>query len=302
MSFPDVDLLIALRSLKSKVTTWRILTISLLFLLIVLFIKKDTITKHSGNWIARVKIEGIITENDYRNSLMRTLRDNKNCSAVIIHVNSPGGSVVGSEIVYNDIKYIAKNKPVIISMGTIAASGGYLLSLASNRIFAYEGTLTGSIGVILNSMEFTNLFDKIGIKPLVVKKPELKAVPSPFEKITPKGLSSLEDVISDTYNYFLSLIEENRHIPRQQLLQIADGRVYTARQALELNLIDQIGDEHDILEWLKKNHQIDQPVQDFSIKNKSLLSSIAINKKVSTFIKKYKDRYVGLQAIYTGTI
>lgn len=298
MSAPNVDLLLGIHALRSKAAKWRVLAVSLFFLLIAFFTLSEYGPKSvkKGSAIARVTINGIITENDYRDSLLRTLRNNKNYSAVIVYVNSPGGSVVGSEILYSDIKYIAEKKPVVALMGSIAASGGYLVSLASERIFAHEGTLTGSIGAIAQSVEFTDLLSKLGITPIVIKKPALKSMMSPMEKMTKKNEGVVEGLLTDTYNFFLELIEHNRKITREELLSIADGRVYTARQALQYNLIDQIGNEDDVLQWLKSNKAIhDDVVKDFDIRNhKTLLSSAPFMKNLSHF---FNNKHFGLQMI-----
>ncbi|CAK8162864.1 protease IV [Candidatus Xenohaliotis californiensis] len=302
MSFPTIDLLLSMQSLRSKIVKWRVLAI-LFFFLLIIFIFNNNIKSvnpaASNHWIARVTIDGVITEAEYRNSLLKDLRNNKHCAAVVINVNSPGGSVVGSEILYNDISYINETKPVVVLMGTIAASGGYLLSLAADRIFAHEGTLTGSIGVVINSLEFTGLFEKLGINPLVIKKPYLKAVPSPFEKFSEDGRKAIDGVISDIYQYFFSLVEKNRNISRDKLLKIADGRVYTARQALNFNLIDQIGNEQDVLSWLKEEKSINYPVRNFEIKSKSFFSHNILPKKITALFNKGSSSLeLGLQALY----
>lgn len=302
MSFSDVDLLVSVRYLKSKIAKWKMFAIIMLCSLIaMIFGRQINISNASkGSKIARISINGIITEEGYKKSRIKYLADNDNYAAVIINVNSPGGSMVGSEIIYNDIKYISQKKPVVISMGSTATSGAYFISLAADRIFAYEGTITGSIGAIIQSLEFTEMLEKIGIKPIIIRKPHLKASMSMYEKMTEESKLAIDGVISDVYKYFASVVSERRGIQKEKLSQISDGRVYTARQALKMNLIDQIGGEKDILKWLKEEKSIDLPVQDLDINSKSIIELIPLPKKISSMINKSQNNNsISIQMLYS---
>ena len=145
-------------------------------------------------------------------------------------------------------------------MRDVAASGGYMISLAADRVFAYKGTITGSIGVVMQSAEFVDLANKLGIQFSSFKSSPLKAAPNTFEKVTPEIREALQSVIDDSYQTFFDLVSERRKIQPSVLKQIADGRIYTGNQAVKLNLIDEIGDEDSAIEWLQKNKGIDKSV------------------------------------------
>ena len=141
-----------------------------------IFYKKD-------NYIAKVSIENIIyTDADF-SMLLDNLKNDKNVKAILIDLNSPGGTIVGSQTIYNKLKSLGENVPIAVSMKEVAASGGYLIALAADRIFCYKGTITGSVGVILQTMNLNNFLEKIGLEPLIVKSGSMKSVPNPFEEV-----------------------------------------------------------------------------------------------------------------------
>src|SRR5262249_34918350 len=141
-------------------------------------------------------------------------------------------------------------KPVVAVMRSIAASAGYMVALAADHIVAREGTITGSIGVLIETAEVTELAEKIGIKPVLVKSSPLKGTPSPFEKTTPEAERVIRDVVNDFYNRFVDMVAERRALPRDRVVQLADGRVYSGRKAAEDKLIDGIGGEDEAVKWL----------------------------------------------------
>ena len=157
--------------------------------LIILFIGItffDSIFNKQDNYIAKVSIENIIYTDDDFSILLDDLKNDKNVKAVLVDLNSPGGTIVGSQTIYNKLKSLGENVPIAVSMKEVAASGGYLISLAADRIFCYKGTITGSVGVILQTVNLNNLLEKIGLEPLIVKSGSMKSVPNPFEKVDEK--------------------------------------------------------------------------------------------------------------------
>jgi protease-4 len=254
--------------LKSEVVKWRTLTIVIATLLaVVLVAKSSNLYKAGADSIARVSIEGIILENRDRDAKLEEIKNNNRIKAVILYINSPGGTIVGGENLYYAIRSISEVKPVVAVMGSIAASGGYMTAIAADYIVARTGTITGSVGVILESFEVTELAKKIGINPIMLKSGELKGSPSPFEKPNPKAEKVLMDSVQDSYNFFVDLVKDRRMLSEQNIAVIADGRVFTGKQALANKLIDSLGGEKEAIGWLAKEKNIDTklPVKDIDL-------------------------------------
>ncbi len=187
--------------------------------------------------------------------MLAKLAEEKSVRAVIVNINSPGGGIVGSEMLYHDLRAIASKKPIVVVMESVAASGAYMAAVAADYIIAYNGTLTGSIGVIMESPEVTELAQKIGVKFNSFKSSPLKASPSPFEKTSPEVQKVVMSSINDSFLFFSELVKERREkrLNEKFLNEIFDGRVFTGRQALAVGLIDQIGGQEDALLYLEAN-------------------------------------------------
>ena len=179
--------------------------------------------------IAKVTIDNIITQDSFRYEKLEELSQNKNTKAVIVFINSPGGTVVGGETLYKSIKNIAQQKPVISVMGEVATSAAYMASLGSNYIFAQEGTITGSVGVLVLSSEFTELAKKIGISTEVIKSGDLKASPSPLEKMTPKSIEQMEKIVQEISKNFINLVKKERKLNNNKTQLISDGIIFTGQ-------------------------------------------------------------------------
>lgn len=200
-------------------------------------------SRHPGgdNQIGLVNIKGVIIDARETVKQLDDMAGDPGVKGIIIRINSPGGAVAPSQEIYDEIKRVAKIKPVYSSLGTVAASGGYYVACGSQQIYANPGTLTGSIGVI---MEFTNwkkILDKIGIDNEVIKSGVHKDIGSPLRSMTAAEKALLQEMINDVYNQFVAAVTENRNIPRNKLLSLADGRVFSGRQALEYGLVDKLG-------------------------------------------------------------
>jgi protease-4 len=272
MSF-KIDWLVDRLALKNKLNKWRILAIAAIVLLAIQSLDssehKASISTHS--MIARIMVEDTITQDLYRDKVMKEIAENSSIKAVVLHINSPGGTTFGAESLYNSIKLIAQHKPIIAVIGTIATSGGYLAALAADRIIAGHSSLTGSIGVLLQTAEVTGLADKLGIKLLSFKSSPLKGSPSPVEPITKEASNAINSAIADSYKFFVLLVKERRKLNNDQLAKAADGRIFTGNQAKVLQLIDDIGQEPEALNWLqdKKNINKALPIENISLKRKS---------------------------------
>jgi protease-4 len=196
--------------------------------------------------VAMVKIEGILISSEHVVEELNDYADDSSVKAIVIRIDSPGGGVVVSQEIYNAVKNAKKEgKKIIVSMGSVAASGGYYVAAAADKIVANPGTLTGSIGV---KMEFANvekLLEKIGVKGMVVKAGEFKDIGSPYRDMTAQEKKLLQDVIDDVHNQFIKAVAEGRKLPEADVRAIADGRIFTGQQALALKLVDQLGDLAD---------------------------------------------------------
>ncbi len=233
--------------------------------------------------IAKVTIDNIITQDSFRYEKLEELSQNKNTKAVIVFINSPGGTVVGGETLYKSIKSIAQQKPIISVMGEVATSAAYMASLGSNYIFAQEGTITGSVGVLVLSSEFTELAKKIGISTEVIKSGDLKASPSPLEKMTPKAREQMEKIVQEISKNFINLVKKERKLDNNKTQLISDGRIFTGQSALQIGLIDSIGNIKEAKEYLKIEHNIDMlPILNMEIIKKEKM----IEKFLSLFTNK----------------
>lgn len=233
-----------------------------------------------GEYIANIKISDTIAEDDFRSQILAQIPDEDSIKAVIVDIDSPGGGIVSSEVLLNELKKIAEKKPLVVVMGSIAASGGYMAALASDHIIAHNGTLTGSIGVLMQSAEVTDLASKVGIKLHTYKSSPLKASPSPFEKANPEADRAINDSIKDSAEFFFELVRESRKdkLNKAEIAKIFDGRVFTGRQALHAGLIDEIGGRQQALNYLEKAHKVD--IKSLKVRE------VSIEKREDNFFQK----------------
>ncbi|NQU70596.1 MAG: signal peptide peptidase SppA [Rhodospirillales bacterium] len=251
----DADYLVDRRRLKRRLFLWRSLAIVALVAGIAAGIGRFAGFPHT-DYIARLNVAGVIVDDaKLRRALGRIARDG-NARAMIVHINSPGGTVVGGEALYHEIRKVAERKPVIAVMGELATSAGYMVALAGNRIIARNGTITGSIGVIMQTTEVSGLLNKLGISTEAVKSGPLKAAPSPFEPMTPAVRRVAQSLVDDMFKMFVDMVAKRRDMSPGDALALADGRVYTGRLAVEKKLIDGIGGEGEAVDWLEKQSNL----------------------------------------------
>jgi protease-4 len=219
--------------------------------------------------VARLQVNGLITEDQKLTRSVETLADDDSVKALIVSIDSPGGSVAGGESLHDAIAQVAAKKPVVTVMGGLAASAGYMIAVPAARIFAHEATLTGSIGVLLESPEFSGLLAKIGVDAQTIVSGPLKDQPSFTHPTSPQGQDVLQALVMDMYDQFVTMVATGRHMDPAKVRQLGDGRAYTGRQALQLGLIDAIGGEHDARMWLAsaKGVPADLPVEDVSTRS-----------------------------------
>lgn len=229
--------------------------------------------------VARLTVSGVITEDRKLNEAVTKLADNSGTKALLVVIDSPGGSVSGGEGLHDAIARVAAKKPVVAVMGGTAASAAYMIALPAGRIFAREGTLTGSIGVLLETAEVSGLLKSIGVDAEAITSGPLKDQPSLIRPLTQQGKDVLQGLVMDMYEQFVGMVADGRHMDAARVRELADGRAYTGRQALKLGLIDAIGGEQDARQWLaqQKGVSADLPVEDVSTKS---LTSRALSESV----------------------
>lgn len=262
----DSDRMIDRRRLKRHLTIWRGLAVILLIALLVALIGDESrLYREEG--IARLTVEGIIINDRERDETLANIASDPETAALIVHIDSPGGTVVGGEALFHSLRDVAKQKPVAIVMGEVAASAGYMSALAGDRIFAREATITGSIGVIWQTTDITGLLEKLGISAEAIKSGPLKAVPSPLEPLTPLAREASQEIVLEIFDIFVDMVSERRNLSRPKVLALADGRVFTGRQAVANRLIDEIGGEKEARAWLSQRYEIDPslPVYELEI-------------------------------------
>ncbi len=253
----SADTMLDRMQLKRKITRWRLLAVVFAVLAAIAYVG-DVIphSKLTKSHIARLTFNDVITDDREVYDMIDDVATDDSVKAVILWLDTPGGSAVAGEELYLRLKALSKQKPVVAVMRSVAASAGYMMACGTDQIFAREGTITGSIGVIIEAAEFTELAQKIGIKPIIVKSNNLKSTLSPLEKTTPESLAVVQKMINDMHGRFIDMVAESRKLPRNEVVTLADGRVYSGKNALELKLIDAIGGEDDAVKWLENNRKI----------------------------------------------
>ena len=259
------DTITAERKNRRALSFWRIVAILALMIAFVALLVNNTKTStrlaQYSDHIARVHINGLITGNQKTIKLLGKIEKSASVKAVIIRINSPGGTTVGSEALYESIRLIAAKKPVVAVMDSVAASGGYITAIAGDHIVARGNTITGSIGVIFQWPEVHQLLGKIGVAMKTIKSGPQKAEPNMYEPLKDDVRPVLEAMVKDSFDWFVALVADRRKMTKQTIYGLADGRVYSGRQALDNKLIDAIGGEDVAIKWLVKEKKIDKKLK-----------------------------------------
>lgn len=200
-----------------------------------------------GKKVAIVRVAGTILSSSGTIEELIKYRKNSSVKAVVLRVNSPGGAVAPSQEIYEEIRKLGREKPVVASLGTVAASGGYYIASAAEKIYANPGTLTGSIGVIMEIPNLKGLMDKVGVKSEVIKSGRHKDMVSVFKGIDEEGRLILQGLLDDVHGQFIKAVSESRKMRFEDAKEIADGRVFTGRQAKDIGLIDELGNLQDAI-------------------------------------------------------
>jgi protease-4 len=269
----DADTIVDRRRMRRKLTLWRVLAVLLAVVVVVggaaLLTPPGARLTGTGGHIARVTITGLLrSDSDRVEALERLARSS--AQAVIIHVNSPGGTTAGAEQLHDALVRLKEKKPIVVVVDGLAASGGYITAMASDHIVAQSSSLVGSIGVLFQYPNVYELLKTVGVKVEEIKSSPLKAAPNGFEPTSPEARAALEAIVMDSYAWFRGMVKDRRGMDDALLNRVADGRVFTGRQAIGLKLIDELGDEKTAIAWLAKEKSIDPnlPVRDFRLRER----------------------------------
>jgi protease-4 len=266
----DSDVIVDRRRIRRKLTFWRVaaalLAIAAVVTVGVVATPDGRGALTTSGTIARVHIDGLIRSDNNRVEALERLEKSR-AAAVVVHINSPGGTTAGSEQLYDALMRLKAKKPLVVVVEGLAASGGYITAIAADHIVAQQSSLVGSIGVLFQYPNFTELLKTVGVKVEEVKSSPLKAAPNGFEPTSPEARAALDALVKDSYAWFRGLVKERRGMDDELLERVADGRVFTGRQGLDLKLIDQLGDEKTAIAWLveQKGVKKDLPVRDYKL-------------------------------------
>ncbi len=294
----DADAILDRRRLKRRLVFWRLAAALAVMALIAVGVGEyyDRGEKH----IARLSINGFISEDRERGEAIEKLLDKDEVRAVIVRINSPGGTTTGSEQIYHALRRVSAKKPVVAVIGTMGTSGGYIVAIAADHIIAMETSLTGSIGVLFQTAEFTGLLDKLGIKPFSLKSSPLKGQPSPLETVSEEVREALQVLLEDSYDWFAELVRERRNFSSAELQKATDGRVFSGRQAIKLRLIDALGGERAARLWLQDKHGISMkvPVEELRWGEKSGLLARTLDTVGGKLFKNERLTLDGLLSVW----
>ena len=267
------DDLIYRRRLRRKLTFWRVVAIGIAAFALAAaaaWMLGEDLGAISDDQIAKVRIAGTITEDDELLERLEKVRKSDSVKGLILYVDSPGGTTAGGEAIFDAVRRVALEKPVVAQVGTLAASAGYMIASASDHIVARKSSIVGSIGVLVQFPDVTGLMDKVGVKLEEVKSSPLKAEPSPFNATTDEERAMIRAMILDSYDWFKGLVEERRPLSKSEVAALADGSIFTGRQALQKKLVDELGGEEEAKGWLKtKGVDADLKVIEWKPKDRS---------------------------------
>jgi protease IV len=270
----DADLIVDRRRMRRKLTFWRVLAFLVAIVAIIgiaatVARRSDLAVVAGGDYIARIKITGLIRNDDERVEALDKLAKS-GVKGVVVHIDSPGGTTAGSEQLHNSLRLVAAAKPMVVVVDGLAASGGYIAAMSAEHIVAQQTSLVGSIGVLFQYPNFTEVLKTIGVKVEEIKSSPLKAAPNGFEPTSPEARAAIEALVKDSYAWFRDMVKDRRKMDDELLQRVADGRVFTGRQGVELKLVDELGNEKTAVDWLTKEKGLkpDTPVRGWDLKSR----------------------------------
>jgi protease IV len=293
MSMPS-DLMIDRRRLRRKLSLWRVLAIGAVGVAALAAFARFSGTVAPTKFtphIARIAVENIIVGDKDTMELIKNVSESQ-ARAVLVTIDSPGGTTTGAEKIYDALRKLGEKKPVVAVVDSMAASGGYIAALAADRIVVRGNSLIGSIGVLFQFPNVSKALDTLGIKVEEVKSSPLKAAPNGFEPTSEAARAALAGLVSDSFGWFKDLVKTRRGLDDAELAKVTDGRVFTGRQGLPLKLADEIGGEREAVAWLAASKGVDKslPIRDW--KKKSKIDGLSMFETSAKLL-----RFVGLDAL-----
>jgi len=271
----DADQIVDRRRMRRKLTFWRVLAVVLAIGAAIGLGTAmrtpglDMLSGQPGTSIARITLTGLIRSDPERVASLDRLAGSS-AKAVIVHINSPGGTTAGSEELHRSLLGLKSKKPMVVVVDGLAASGAYIAAIAADHIVAQETSLVGSIGVLFQFPNVSELLGKIGVSMEEIKSAPLKAAPNGFEPTSPEARAAIAALVKDSYDWFRDLVKVRRQLDDAGLDRVADGRVFTGRQGVPLRLVDELGDEKTAIAWLAKESNIDPKtrVRDYPLRDR----------------------------------
>lgn len=296
----DSDAYVDRRRLKRGLLFWRLAALAAAAVAAVVGFSRFDGQYLLTDYVARIEVDGLILQDARRDELLADIADNDRIKALIVRIDSPGGTFVGSESLHNALRRVAETKPVVAVMDGVATSGGYMAAIAADHIVAARGTITGSIGVIFQTADVTGLLDKIGIKPETFKSGPFKAQPNPFEPVSPAVREATESFVRELHGMFVDMVAERRSLDRPQVAAIADGRIFSGRHAMDLKLVDALGNEALARDWLAETHAVAKtlPVRKVSLKRERELWREMFDETVGKALFSERLRLDGAIAVW----
>ena len=267
----DADHIVMRRRMRRKLTFWRVVAVLVAIVAVaaVALVAKRTGEFASGAQIARISIRGIIRGDQDRVEALDELAKSRIARAVVVHIDSPGGTTTGSEQLHQALRRLGEQKPMVMVVDGVAASGAYIAAMAGDHIVAGDTSLVGSIGVLFQFPNVTELLKTVGVKVEEIKSSPLKAAPNGFEPTSPEARAAIESIVMDSYAWFRDMVRDRRRIDGEALTRVTDGRVFTGRQGVDLKLVDALGNEKTAIDWLAKEKGVDAklPVRDWELRS-----------------------------------
>lgn len=282
----DPDILADRRRIRRKLSFWRIMTIVVALILIAGLFSRFQGTGRSSSHIARIDISGVITDDQPLLDLIDDATKSDAAEAIVVSISSPGGTTYGGERIHKALVEAGKTKPVVADIHTLAASAGYMIAASTDHIVAGESSIVGSIGVIFQYAQAQDLLEKIGVRLEEIKSSPLKAEPSPFHEASEEAKAMIRSMVLDSYDWFVDLVAEQRGMDRADVLKLADGSIFTGRQALSNGLVDALGGEPEIRAYLK-SRDIDETLSIIDWERSNETTSLLLGSRIASLIQQF---------------
>jgi protease-4 len=281
----DPNILADRRRIRRKLSFWRFMTVVVAIALVAGLFARFQGSGRNSDHIARIDISGVITDDQRLLDLIEDATENEAAKALVVSISSPGGTTYGGERIHKALVEAGKSKPVVADIHTLAASAGYMVAASTDHIVAGESSIVGSIGVIFQYAQAQDLLDKIGVRLEAIKSSPLKAEPSPFHEASEEAKAMIRSMVLDSYDWFVDLVAARREMERSQVLTLADGSIFTGRQALANGLVDALGGETEIRAYLK-SRDIDDTLEIIDWEPASESENLLLGASVASILRQ----------------